>query len=131
MASKKKILLIEDEPNIIDIYETVLKKAGFCTRVIKYGYQAKEELEKIKNNKEKRPDLVLLDLVLPDINGMEILKLARGEKGISDIPFFILTNYTDPEIEKVGRKLKVEKYLLKTDLIPSQLIKIINDWFKK
>ena len=127
----KKILLIEDDSCMIDIYETVLKKAGFEIETLKYGHQAQKILKKIKEGKKEKPDLILLDLVLPDINGIEILKQSRAEKGIADIPFFILTNYTDPDLEKISKKLKVEKYILKTDFIPSQLIKEIKDWFKK
>lgn len=127
----KKILLIEDDSCMIDIYETVLKKAGFQVETLKYGHQAQKMLNKIKEGKKEKPDLILLDLVLPDINGIEILKQSRAEKGIADIPFFILTNYTDPDLEKISRKLKVEKYILKTDFIPSQLVKEIKDWFKK
>ena len=127
----KKILLIEDDSCMIDIYETVLKKAGFEIETLKYGHQAQKRLKNIREGKKEKPDLILLDLVLPDINGIEILKQSRAEKGIADIPFFILTNYTDPDLEKVSRKLKVEKYILKTDFVPSQLVKEIKDWFKK
>ena len=127
----KKILLIEDDSCMIDIYETVLKKAGFEVETLKYGHQAQKRLKKIKEGKKEKPDLILLDLVLPDINGIEILKQSRAEKGIADIPFFILTNYTDPDLEKISRKLKVEKYILKTDFTPSQLVKEIKEWFKK
>ena len=127
----KKILLIEDDSCMIDIYETVLKKAGFEVETLKYGHQAQRRLKKIGEDKKEKPDLILLDLVLPDINGIEVLKQSRAEKGIADIPFFILTNYTDPDLEEISRKLKVEKYILKTDFVPSQLVKEIKDWFKK
>jgi two-component system alkaline phosphatase synthesis response regulator PhoP len=127
----KKILLVEDDSCIIDIYETVLQKAGFEVETLEYGHQAQKRLNEIKEGKKEEPDLILLDLVLPDINGIEILKQARKEKGIDNIPFFILTNYTDPELEKVSRELKVEKYILKTDLVPSQLVKMIRELFEK
>ncbi len=129
--SGKDILLIEDEPCIVDIYSTVLKKAGFNVKVAGSGEEAEKSFKDIKEGKSKKPHLVLLDLVLPDINGIEILKKVRKEKGISGIPFFILTNYTDPDLEKEGKKLKVIKYLLKTDLNPSQLINSIEKWLKK
>ena len=71
----KKILLIEDDTCIIDIYETVLKKAGFKVEALKYGHEAQKRLEKIKKGGKEKPDLILLDLVLPDINGIEICLL--------------------------------------------------------
>lgn len=127
----KKILLIEDDSCIIDIYETVLKKAGFEVETLKYGHQAQKRLNEIKEGKKEKPDLILLDLILPDINGIEILKQSRAERGITDIPFFILTNYTNPDLERISRKFKAEKYILKTDFIPSQLVKEIKEWFEK
>lgn len=127
----KKILLIEDDSCIIDIYNTVLKKAGFEVEILKYGRNAQKRLKEVTDNKKQKPDLVLLDLVLPDINGIEVLKQAKAQKGTDNIPFFILTNYTNPDLEKMGRKLKVEKYILKTDFVPSQLVKTIKNWFKK
>ena len=125
----KKILLIEDDSCIIDIYSTVLKKAGFEVETLKCSKDAIERLEKILKGVGEKPDLILLDLVLPDINGIEVLKKARSQKGIDDIPFFILTNYTNPDLKIISKKLKVEKYILKTDLIPSQLVKEVKDWF--
>jgi len=127
----KKILLVEDDSCIIDIYTTVLKKAGFKVETAECSKDAMEKLEKIARGVEDKPNLVLLDLVLPDINGIEVLKKARSQKGIDNIPFFILTNYTNPDLKIVSRKLKVEKYILKTDLIPSQLVKEVEGWFKK
>ena len=127
----KKILLVEDDSCIIDIYTTVLKKAGFEVETANCSKDAMEKLEKIAQGVEDKPDLVLLDLVLPDINGIEVFKKARSQKGIDDIPFFILTNYTDPDLKIISIKLKVEKYILKTDLVPSQLVKEIKDWFKE
>jgi len=125
----KKILLIEDDSCIIDIYSTVLKKAGFKVEILECSKDAIERLEKISKGVGEKPDLILLDLVLPDINGIEVLKKARSQKGIDDIPFFILTNYTNPDLKIIGKKLKVEKYILKTDLVPSQLVKEVKDWF--
>jgi len=127
----KKILLVEDDSCIIDIYTTVLRKAGFEVETANCSKDAMEKLEKIAQGIGDKPDLVLLDLVLPDINGIEVFKKARSQKGIDDIPFFILTNYTDPDLKIISIKLKVEKYILKTDLIPSQLVKEIKDWFKE
>jgi CheY-like chemotaxis protein len=57
-------------------------------KTIKYGNKAKEILDLVKERKRERPDLILLDIVLSDISGIEILKEAKKEKGISDIPFF-------------------------------------------
>ena len=120
----QKILIIEDEPTIL---------LGLKDELSEYytTFTATNGETGLEFALSEQPDLILLDLVLPDINGIEILKKVRKEKGISGIPFFILTNYTDPDLEKEGKKLKVIKYLLKTDLNPSQLINSIEKWLKK
>jgi len=127
----KKILLIEDEPQQIEIYEKAIGEAGFEIESLKWGEEGLKRLEEIKSKKKEKPDLILLDLILPDINGIAILEKAKLDLQLKDIPFFILTNYSDPELEKTGEELGVEKHIIKTDVTPSQLIKIIKDWFKK
>ena len=127
---KLKILLIEDETELVEIYEEILKKTGFEIETLKWGNTALERLKEIKEGKSKKPDLILLDLIVPDINGMEILEKVRTEEETKDIPFFILTNYSNPELERIGKELKVEKYVIKTEVTPVQLAQIIKKWFK-
>lgn len=127
---KKEILLIEDESNLVEIYENILKQVGFEVKTLKYGKEGIKKLEQIKAKKTKKPDLVLLDLILPDINGIEILKKAKTDKETKDIPFFVLSNYSDPELEKLSKEFRVEKYIIKTDVTPIQLAKIIKEWFE-
>jgi len=127
----KKILLIEDEPEQIEIYEKVISKAGFKIESLRRGEEGMKRLEEIKAKKKEKPDLILLDLILPDINGIVILEKARSAPELKDIPFFILTNYSHPDLEKMGKNLGAEKYIVKTDVIPSQLVEMIKVWFKK
>jgi len=127
----KKILLIEDDPPTIDLYQEMLKKENFEVENLTWGQQGLDKLKEIKENKKEKPDLVLLDLILPDINGIEILKEAKNDKETRNIPFFVLTNYTDPELEKESWKLGAEKYIVKANYTPSQLVKVIKEWLEK
>ncbi|MBU4298940.1 response regulator [Patescibacteria group bacterium] len=128
---KPKILLIEDETMAIKIYESVLKKAGFNVDTLMLGKDALERLNKIKEGKKEKPDLVLLDLILPDVHGLEILKIAKKEKETKDIPFLILTNYVAPETKRNGKKFGAEKYIVKTDTTPAELIMTIKKHLRK
>jgi len=128
---KKKILLIEDEPLQIEIYEKVIKEAGFEIENLEWGKEGLKRLEEIKAKKKERPDLILLDLILPDINGLAILKKAKTDPELKDIPFFIFTNYSAPGLEKTGKDLGAEKHIIKTDITSSQLVKLIKDWFTR
>ena len=127
----KKILLIEDEPMHIEIYEDALKKAGFEVETIDLGYKAIERIKEMKGKKAQKPDLVLVDLVLPDINGLEVLEEMRKYEETKDIPYFILTNYTSREIKEYGLKeLEVEQYIVKIENTPSQIVEIIKKRLK-
>ena len=126
----KTILLIEDDLAIIDVYTTVIEQAGFKVESMTLGSEAIKRIGEIKQGNAKKPDLILLDLILPDINGIEVLKEMRKEKKTKDVAVFVLTNYTDEELKKMGYDLKTEKHLLKTDYTPTQLIKLIKKRLK-
>lgn len=121
----KNILLIEDDPFIADIYLTKLKESGFKVRIAKDG---KTALQKIG---EEKPDLLLLDIVLPNINGWEILKTIKGDKNLKDIKVIILSNLEQkPEVEK-GMKLGADKYLIKAHYTPSEVVSKIKEIFNQ
>ncbi len=124
----KKILLVEDEPTIIDIYKTVLEAENFKVDYFKLGEAA---FQKLKESEEKDyPDLILLDLVLPDMNGIEVLEKIRKEKKLENIPVFILTNYTSKELKQQGYGLEAEQYITKADFTPRQIVEKVKERLK-
>lgn len=128
---KPKILLIEDDMAAIDIYEKVLKKAGFHIEALRMGVEGLERLTEIKEGKKEKPDLVLLDLILPDIDGIKILEKAKKEKETKDIPFLVLTNYIGSNTNKLVEKIGAEKYIVKTSVTPLQLVRFVKKYSKK
>ena len=120
----KTILLIEDDPFLIDIYTTKLKEAGFSVEVATDG---NEGLRKIA---EKIPDLVVLDIVLPQIDGWEILKKIKEDPKLNPTPVVILSNLGQRgEVEK-GLKMGATKYLIKAHYTPSEVIEEIKKILK-
>jgi len=131
MKDKKIILLIEDDSAIIDVYKTGLESTGkFKVEVATLGSKAIEEMKEISQNKKKKPDLILLDIILPDINGIKVLEEIKRREETKDIPVFILTNYGSKDFKKQGIALKAEEYIIKTDCPPSKLTKLIKKRLK-
>lgn len=117
----KKILLIEDDPLLIDIYSTKLKQSGFEVRVVESGEKALAVIE------EQKPDLVLLDIVLPHIDGWDILQNLRASEKLKGIQIVILSNLGQKEEVAKGLRMGAAKYLIKAHYTPSEIVQeIIN-----
>lgn len=115
-GSKKKVLLVEDDPFLSDIYLTSLEKSGIETIHANDGNKA---LLKIK---EGGFDLVLLDLLLPGVDGFEVLKNTKSNPETKNIPVVVLSNLMDPEKIKKAKMLGAKEYLLKTRFDPKDIV---------
>jgi DNA-binding response OmpR family regulator len=120
----KKILLVEDDPLMVDIYTTKFKEAGFSVEVASSG---KEGWKKIKNEK---PDLLLLDIVLPEVTGLELLKKIKTLPSLSKIPVIILSNLAQKKDVEEGLRAGAKKYLIKAHFTPSQVVEEIKGALK-
>lgn len=124
---EKLVLLIEDEPQLVEIYQIAFKNAKIDLDVAMTGVVAVERIKKVKEAGMRKPDLIILDLILPDINGIEVLKKIREFEEGKGVPVFILTNYTSEELKKMGYDLSSEKFLLKSNYKPSQLVELVKN----
>ncbi|MDD2696802.1 MAG: response regulator [Candidatus Pacebacteria bacterium] len=120
----KSILLIEDDPFLIDIYTTKIKESGFGVEVATDGEQAIKKIEELK------PDLVILDIVLPEVDGWEILRRIKSELKLEDLKVIILSNLGQKEEVEKGIKLGAVKYLIKAHYTPSQVVEEIKKILK-
>lgn len=117
----KSILLVEDDPFLVDIYITKLKEEGFEADSVSDGEECIKKLE------EKVPDLMLLDIVLPTVDGWEILRKVRKNSKFDNMKIFVLSNLDQKdEIEK-GASLGADKFLIKFHFTPSEVIKEIKE----
>lgn len=124
---KPKILIIEDDRPTIKLYQEVFKMAGFEIDILDLGEKAIERLREIREGKKEKPGLILLDLILPDMNGISVLKEARKYPETKNLKIFALTNYNDPELNQELIKEGVNKILIKTQYSLRDLIKIIKE----
>ena len=118
---KKTICIIDDDPNILEIYGFKLKNEGF--RVIT-AMDGEKGIELIKSDK---PDLILLDIMMPIKNGLSVLEDLKKNSALSKIPVIILSNVSDNEIvEKVG-EFSTHFYIVKSLTTPQKLVGIVKE----
>ncbi|MEK7574038.1 MAG: response regulator [Patescibacteria group bacterium] len=124
---KPKIFIIEDEAGIIELYKLAFEENGLKLEGVMTGNAGLEKLKVFAKKKALRPDLILLDLLLPDISGVEILKEFKKMDEIKDIPLIILTNYGSGQIQRLteDENLKDIPYFIKIEITPQQLVEIV------
>jgi DNA-binding response OmpR family regulator len=120
----KNILLVEDDPFLSDIYTTKLKKEGFSVDIALDGQECLKKLEK------STPDLVVLDVVLPKVDGWEVLSSIRKQEKFKDLKVVILSNLGQKgEVEK-GLSLGATAYFIKAYYTPAEIVEEIKKILK-
>lgn len=117
----KTILCIEDDPFIGDMYARSLRKAGYQVKLVTSGQQG------ITEALSQSYDLILLDILLPEKQGTEVLKALRGESdNVPKSRIIILTNFSQDDESRLAMESKADGYLIKADITPRKLIQIIS-----
>ncbi|TSC56943.1 MAG: response regulator receiver protein [Parcubacteria group bacterium Greene0714_21] len=115
-----KILLVEDDPMLQDIYLTKLKEVGFDVSLAGDGEKVMPELHKAK------PDIMLLDIVLPLKDGWEVLSEVRKDPKWNSVKIVVLSNIGEAQDVEKGFALGADLYLIKAHFTPSQVVGEIN-----
>ena len=111
----KKILIIEDDQSLYNVYAAELKLRGYDVAHESDGMRAMATIEDYK------PDLILLDIILPGRNGLEILEEIQGQKDLEGIKVLMVTNYGSDSNVKKALELGAFDYVLKYNVVPSDL----------
>lgn len=117
----KKILLVEDEPLLIDLYKEAFKGGEFELTVATSGTEGLRAAKKI-------PDLILLDILLPEMNGFEVLRSLKANNKTKSIPVIVLTNLGSEETDKdkqLAISLGAVDYLVKSYHTPDELVAVV------
>jgi len=114
------ILLVEDDAFVSDIYQTKISSEGFDMMVAENG------LEAIKRLEEKIPDLILLDIIMPYMDGIDTLKKIKAEEKWKKIPIILLTNLSEKDKIKEALGIGATDYLIKSHFTPSEVISKVN-----
>ena len=121
----KKVFIVEDEAALLYALEAKLRLEGFNVEVAVDGEEA---IKKLKNYK---PDLVILDIILPKIDGWEVLQNIRANSNLVKVPVVIVTNLTDKHSREKGVELGADNFLVKSDFDLEELVKKIKEVFNK
>ncbi len=120
-----KILVIEDDEMMLRMYTKMFTYVGMETMVAKDG---EEGLEKAKSEK---PALIVLDIMMPKINGLDVLKQLKAWKETEKIPVVLLTNISDDAVLSEALKLGAIGYLIKSQIANSELVDEIKQYLKQ
>lgn len=119
---KYKIIIVDDDDFLVNMYVTKFAHSGIEVEAYNSGESL---LVKLKTG--PKVDLILLDIIMPGMTGMEILKKMREEKLGKDIPVVMLTNQSDEKDVSEAKKLGVVGYIVKSAATPSEVVeKVIN-----
>lgn len=120
-----KIAIIEDDPVINQMYRMKFEADGFTVEVANDGQLGVELV------RDFQPDIVLLDLQMPRMNGDEALAQIRSQPWGKSIPVLILTNLGAEEAPDTLKKLEVTSYIVKADLTPKQVVERVKQALEK
>ncbi len=122
---KRKILLVEDDTFISGMYIAKLALENFDVLLATDGEMGLEFARK------QKPDLILLDLMLPKLDGYGVLKVLKKSPALAKIPVILLTNLNQQESIDKARKYQIEDYLIKAHFMPSEVIEKVKVVLRK
>lgn len=114
------VLIIEDDQSLRQMYATAFSMAKFTVFTADDGITGCEEL------KDKRPDIVLLDIMMPNASGYHVLDFARQDPMLANIPIIVLSNLAGESYENEARAKGAIDYIIKSDVDPKEVIAKVN-----
>jgi CheY-like chemotaxis protein len=112
---RKQILVVDDDPLIVKILREPLEREGYHVRVASHGLEA---LQEVKTN---RPDLIILDILMPMLDGFKVARLLKFDKRFKDIPIIVLTSRATEGERKMGQQVGANEFLYKPFRYPQVL----------
>lgn len=118
-APSKRILLVEDETSVREVLKRKLIQDGFDTDIAEDGEEALKSLNKAI------PNLILLDVIMPKMNGFDFLEKIRSDKRYSNIPVIIISNLEGDNDRATGKNLGIIDYIVKSNISLRELMSLI------
>lgn len=120
MTQPKRILIIDDDPTLLEMYRARFVAEGFATETANDGQKG------LAVATETNPGIILLDLRMPNITGLEVLEILKTTKALKDIPVIVLTALGDDQLKKDALARGAADYLTKADTTPAEVVAKVN-----
>jgi len=104
-ATKKTIMVVDDEPSVVAIHHVMLEQQGF---IVRHSYSGPELFASLE---EQKPDLIILDVMMPEMDGLEVLRRLKAVPETSSIPVILLTALDEYEDSLAGYKIGADYYI--------------------
>ena len=121
MPLQPRVLMVEDHPDIADLYQLKLQLDGYRVAVASDGAAG------LRLARSLTPDLILLDIHVPQLDGLQVLAALREDEATDEVPVIICSEDDTPQLIKEARRLGAAAYLVKAHLLPSHLSQAISD----
>jgi CheY-like chemotaxis protein len=123
-AVNQKILLVDDDPTFVRLYSAVFKAQNIDFSIAANGAEA------IQKAVAEKPSLILLDIMLPDLNGFDVLKKLKQDEQTSNITVWVITNLAEQLNMETAKSLGAKDYLVKASYTPNQVVEKIKTFFQ-
>lgn len=124
MTTSENILIVEDDPLMSRMYKRVFKFSGFSIEVADNGEEG------LKKARSAKPALILLDIMMPKMSGLEVLEELKKDSTTRDIPVVMLTNLAGSGDTKKALAMGAEKYVIKSDQSPEGMVELVREMLK-
>lgn len=119
--SKKTILIVDDDEFLLDMYAVKFRELGFSVEI---SFSGQEALDKIRGG--LNPNIILLDVIMPNMDGFEFLQMIKKGNLLKDTKIIILTNLGQKEDIKKGMELGASDYVVKAYFTPSEIVQKVD-----
>lgn len=123
--SYMKILLIEDDPLMVKLYQKVFQREGYEVETAERG------LAGLQKAKVGKPDLILLDIMMPEMDGFEVMTKLKEDQTTVNIPIIALTNLSGEQDAQKALQMGAKKYIVKSEHDPNEVVEIVKSVFNE
>jgi CheY-like chemotaxis protein len=121
MPPQPRVLMVEDHPDIADLYQLKLQLDGYRVAVASDGAAG------LRLARSLTPDLILLDIHVPQLDGLQVLAALREDETTDEVPVIICSEDDTPQLMREAQRLGAAAYLVKAHLLPSHLSQAVSD----